>query len=596
MKNSNINAESENTDSNKPKLVSKVEQINDHFKLPIHYNLEKMELKKEIIDDLELIETTDPSGTPMLDFAFQPKSILGKKVMEQFSLNYTTDIEHLKDNQKLIKEYKGIEEEPFIPDYDNIISIWDEIKNDTGFKEKYRYIDWKMWEFLNKNENFLQLMCLYDLSSPVISLLSPMIIIIIPFFIIKFKGLQVNWNQYLDILKVVISNQPIGRLFTEFNNVKLDQKIYLLLSTAFYIFTIYQNLLSCMRFYKNMSTMHTHINDIKLYLKHTKNTMKNFLNYSRNLKTYNEFNDKIMENMNVIDEIEKELNKITPWKFSFSKINELGHIQKYFYELYSNKIYNDAIMYSFGFNGYIDNLNGVIQNIQDKKMNIVKFTSKNKKILFKNAYYPSLINKNPVKNTYKFKKNIIITGPNASGKTTILKTTLINIFISQQIGYGFYETATLKPYKYIHCYLNIPDTSGRDSLFQAEARRCKEIIDIIKSDTEKREHFCAFDELYSGTNPDEAVISAIAFMEYLIKNHNVNCILTTHFNKLCEHLDKNKNIINCHMKTKSDGNDFKYLYKLEKGISIIRGGIKVLTDMNYPKEILDSTKNYDKVQ
>ena len=50
------------------------------------------------------------------------------------------------------------------------------------------------------------------------------------------------------------------------------------------------------------------------------------------------------------------------------------------------------------------------------------------------------------------------------------------------------------------------------------------------------------------------------------------------------------------MKTKysENGKDFKYLYKLGKGISIVRGGIKVLSDMNYPKEILENTRFFDK--
>jgi DNA mismatch repair ATPase MutS len=36
-------------------------------------------------------------------------------------------------------------------------------------------------------------------------------------------------------------------------------------------------------------------------------------------------------------------------------------------------------------------------------------------------------------------------------------------------------------------------------------------------------------------------------------------------------------------------NDFKYTYKVEPGISNIKGGIKVLRDMNYPDEILNDT-------
>jgi DNA mismatch repair ATPase MutS len=200
-----------------------------------------------------------------------------------------------------------------------------------------------------------------------------------------------------------------------------------------------------------------------------------------------------------------------------------------------------------------------------------------------------LIHEKSIKNTIKLDKNLIITGPNASGKTTTLKTALINVILTQQFGCGYYKSANLNPYQHVHCYLNIPDTSGRDSLFQAEARRCKEIIDIIKENTGER-HFCVFDELYSGTNPDEAVMSANAFMEYLVKFKNVNCILTTHFIAVCKKLNKHTQIENYHMETKQSGDTFDYTYLLNKGISEVRGGIKVLHDMQYPKEIIENSK------
>jgi len=56
-------------------------------------------------------------------------------------------------------------------------------------------------------------------------------------------------------------------------------------------------------------------------------------------------------------------------------------------------------------------------------------------------------------------------------------------------------------------------------------------------------------------------------------------------------LDKDESIENFHMKTIAAGEDFKYTYLLEKGISNVRGGVKVLHDMNYPKEIIDDTMN-----
>jgi DNA mismatch repair ATPase MutS len=165
--------------------------------------------------------------------------------------------------------------------------------------------------------------------------------------------------------------------------------------------------------------------------------------------------------------------------------------------------------------------------------------------------------------------------------------------------------------------LNIPDTSGRDSLFQAESRRCKEILDKL---TPGR-HFCIFDELYSGTNPYEAIASAYGYITHLTKQDNVDFMLTTHYIQLCKLFEqqntssesdkrekienkstnantnaKNENnannkIRNLHMEVADRGNyDFKYLYTLRPGISSIKGGIKVLYDLQYPASIVETTR------
>jgi DNA mismatch repair ATPase MutS len=282
-----------------------------------------------------------------------------------------------------------------------------------------------------------------------------------------------------------------------------------------------------------------------------------------------------------------------------------------FYQLFDNNNYFEAITYSFGFNGYYNLLHGLKTNISNAKLSKTNFVKKNKKEkrekegqkkkdkkepndrnkpLFKKMFYPKFINdSNVVTNDCNLDKNIIITGPNASGKTTTLKSAMINILLSQQIGFGCFESLDLCPYDNFHCYLNIPDTSGRDSLFQAEARQCKEILDNINENEEKSEtHFCIFDELYSGTNPEEAIVSAKGFMDYVVKNDDVTCLLTTHYTKLCKKLAKNTKILNFNMKTLKKNDNFEYTYKLVEGISKIKGGLKVLTDMNYPKEILST--------
>jgi len=567
-------------------------KINDVFKIPIYYNKDKTELKKNIISDLELISTNDQSCNPIYTYYFNNDNSISKKLNEQIVKYYTTDTVFLKDTQTLLKEYKKINNKytKTVPNYKNILDIWNELKTESGFKEKYYYIDWEIIEFLNKSEFFLQFMSIYNLFSPIFSLLVPIIILIIPFIIIKAKGISLTINEYIEVLKSVAQHNAIGKLLTvNFSEINFQERMYILISSAFYLFSIYQNIMICIRFHKNMITIHNHFNEIKLYLEKTILTMENYLTYSNVLGSQKEFNEVLREKLSTIKVINNKLSNISSYNiYNIKKFKEIGTILKYFYELHSDKTYEEAIMYSFGFNGYIDCIEGLITNIEERKINFSLFIRKTKKNVIYNNYYACLKNDSPVKNNIKLNKNIIITGPNASGKTTILKSTLLNIIFTQQFGCGFYDSAELTPFKHIHCYLNIPDTSGRDSLFQAEARRCKEILDIVR--THKNEtHFCVFDELYSGTNPDEAELSATAFMDYLIKYKNVSCMLTTHFVKVCKNLKDNKQIINCNMVTQNINNMLKYTYKLTTGISEIKGGINILTDMNYPKEIIDAT-------
>ena len=215
-------------------------------------------------------------------------------------------------------------------------------------------------------------------------------------------------------------------------------------------------------------------------------------------------------------------------------------------------------------------------------------------LVIKDQYYPALINESFVTNDVDLSNNMVITGPNASGKTTYLKTTMLNVVFTQQFGCGFYSACSIRPYTHIHSYLNIPDTSGRDSLFQAESRRCKEIIEsVILSDESTDHHFCIFDELYSGTNPVEASKSAYAFLLWLSKRNNVDYILTTHYTDICSRWNKER-ISNWEMvsNVETDG-EITYTYKIQPGVSKVQGAIKVLRDMEYPKEILDTIGEYD---
>jgi hypothetical protein len=593
----NDDKNNENNNEKQFETNNLLNKLNDVFKLPIYYNEKKVEIKENIVKDLELInnQTNDSSCNPIYTFLFNNDNDVSIKINEQFAKYYTTDINYLKENQKLLQEYIPIKNKykNKSKNYQKIIDIWSELKIESGFKEKYYYVDWEILEWLNTSEFFLQFMSLYNLFSPIFSLLMPLLLLIVPFLIIKVKGLDISIEHYCAILKVLAQTNSIGKLLTaNFNEIPFQDQIYIFVSAGFYLFSIYQNIMVCIRFHKNMIAIHDHFKEIKIYLNDTINRMQNYISYSDKFNTHKIFNDLLKEKLVLLKDVYFKLSNISEYKFmNLTKIKEIGTLLKYFYQLHTDKTFDNLILYSIGFNGYIDCIEGLQENILEGKINYASFinkkSKKSNKSVFKNNYYACLKNESPIKNTIHFNNNLIITGPNASGKTTILKSVLINIIFTQQFGCAFYDSAKFKPFDHIHCYLNIPDTSGRDSLFQAEARRCKEIIDYInnnKTDT----HFCAFDEIYSGTNPEEAENSASSFMLYLQKYKKVFSILTTHFINVCKKLENIDGIINCKMRTMKQNNILKYMYKLEPGISDVKGGINVLTEMNYPKEIIDN--------
>lgn len=589
-----MNILSEYIDYNNINNTDDINDIDDIFKLPIEYQDNIKTIDQNIIDDLELKNNMEKDISSLYVYVYNPQNHFGKKILDKHSKYYCHDKLFLNDSKKLIKNFKNnvtFEEDTeynCIDRFQEIDLLFSNIKNNNDFIDKYQYINFAWFKRFNNNEKAMLYLSLYNLSSPVFSLLTPIISLILPFLIIKLQGFEITMELYYKYLKHTLGKHAIGQVLNNFKGAPIEQKVYITISFIFYLFQVYQNIISCYKFHKNIKTIHEYLFKFRDYISYSIDSMNNFYKYSNIYTTYKEFNNILNNKIQILVNYHKELKNISNYDVSIKKISQVGHLMKCFYQLYDNRDLKDSISYSFGFNGYIDNLSGLKKNIKNKFINYCKFDKK--KCEFKDAYFPSLIYNKPVKNSYKLNNHLIITGPNAAGKTTLLKTTLFNIILSQQVGCGFYSEANIKIYNYIHCYINIPDTSGRDSLFQAEARRCKEILDKINK-TKNSNHFCVFDELYSGTNPYEAVGSAYSFLKYLNKYDNINFILTTHYIDLCKKLDKDEFIHNHHMNIILDDKDnFQYTYKLVKGTSEIKGATKVLNDLDYPENIVTEMK------
>jgi len=591
------------------------------FKLPIEYQpMEQIqELSSIVVADLELAESE--AQTPIYDFLFQPKNGFSKKIIHEWKKNISTDPVFLEETQEVIKSAGSIKTPSLVEDNtDRLNAIWNDIKNDPYFLEKYSYMEFDFFKYLNQSETFLQTVTFANIASPITSFLFPIIVLILPFLILKFQSSSLNFSNYMNVLKDLVKNHFIGKIITNLENLDYKKVGYIALSFGMYLIQIYNNVITCFHFYRNIQKINDDIIYLRDFIQRTCKNMCQFVELHSLKSTYSGFCKDVLKYYNTLKEIDDELVSINPFTISFSKFNKIGYMLKCYYRLYFIPEYADALQFSFGFEGYIGNIMGVFENWKTGAVSLASFTHKthintNSPLIIKDQYYPPHETKTAIKNSIKLGVSLndsntedttteamtttgmIITGPNASGKTTLLKTTAINIIFSQQLGAGYYSKCSLKPYKYIHSYLNIPDTSGRDSLFQAEARRCKDIIDSINSSKPEDGHFCIFDELYSGTNPEEASKASFAFLNYLTEYKNVYFMLTTHYSCVCRRIVKEKicKIRNYKMDVKetvvggdsgSGVNTFIYTYKMVKGISIIEGAVNVLKSLNYPEIII----------
>lgn len=209
-------------------------------------------------------------------------------------------------------------------------------------------------------------------------------------------------------------------------------------------------------------------------------------------------------------------------------------------------------------------------------------TTSNTPYLKANGLWNIFVNENKaVTNTIELgadkPRNIVLSGPNTGGKSTIAKAVLANTILAQTLGIAAAESMTITPFGNLDCYMNMTDdTASGVSGLKAEVNRAKEIIERIRSNSNTFT-LILLDEIFTATSPDQAEKLAVSFISKLSEQANCLFINPAHFEGIIQFAAQSKDCRNCSMGVIVDkqGKVAKYTYKLVEGRSHVKNAEQV---------------------
>lgn len=209
-------------------------------------------------------------------------------------------------------------------------------------------------------------------------------------------------------------------------------------------------------------------------------------------------------------------------------------------------------------------------------------TIKGQKLQFKNIYHPLL--KDPVPNSLETAAPVLITGSNASGNSTFLKTVAINAIFAQTICTCLAESYS-SPYFKIYSSMALKDNiANKESYYITEIKSLKRIIDNLNDDCPC---LCFIDEVLRGTNTVERIAASSQVLYYL-SNANCLCIAATHDIELTYILENSFD--NYHFRENFNDDEITFDYTLHNGRSNTRNAIKLLKYMGYNESIVNQAE------
>lgn len=209
---------------------------------------------------------------------------------------------------------------------------------------------------------------------------------------------------------------------------------------------------------------------------------------------------------------------------------------------------------------------------------IPKFT-KDMKVSGEDVYHPLL--KEPVANDVAWKRSTLVTGSNASGKSTYVKSVAVSCILAQTIHTALGESFSL-PHSLVITSMALEDNIfAGESYFIAEIKSVKRIIKKVNKGIPC---LCFIDEILKGTNTIERIAASSSIVDWL-NQHRALAFVATHDIELTEILKNECDNVHFSEQVSKAGVSFDYLMK--QGPSKTRNALALLEVMNYPANIVN---------
>ncbi len=183
-------------------------------------------------------------------------------------------------------------------------------------------------------------------------------------------------------------------------------------------------------------------------------------------------------------------------------------------------------------------------------------------------------------------RSLIITGPNAGGKTIVLKTIGL-LTLAVMSGFHIHAERETEVAIFENIYVDIGDDQSIEnalSTFSSHMKNISEIMSVSNNNT-----LLLFDEIGSGTEPNEGAALAISILEEF---YHMGCITvaTTHYGEIKRFSELHDDFMNAAMQFNSE--TLEPLYKLVIGESGESNALWISKKMNIRENVLKRAKEY----